>query len=69
MVSCDLASTNANLVDAIRDRLKDNKEGIDPMKITISAIHTHTGPAYTRTRRVKESGAAKTLLEKYLAGK
>ena len=67
MVSCDLVSTNANLVDAIRDRLKDNKEGIDPMKVTISAIHTHTGPAYTRTRRVKESGAAKTLLEKYLA--
>ncbi len=67
MVSCDLVSTNANLVDAIRDKLKDNKEGIDPMKVTISAIHTHTGPAYTRTRRVKESGAAKTLLEKYLA--
>ncbi len=66
MVSCDLVSTNANLIDAIRDKLKDNKEGIDPMKITISAIHTHTGPAYTRKRRVNESADAKTLLKKYL---
>ena len=66
LISCDLVSTNANLIDAIRAEFKDNDMGIDPMKISISAIHTHTGPVYPRTRRVKESGAAKLLLEKYL---
>ena len=32
MVSCDLVSTNANLVDAIRDNLKDNKDLLNKVK-------------------------------------
>jgi len=66
MVSCDLVSTNANLVDAIREKLSGNTLGIDPSKVIISAIHTHTGPAYTRTRRTAATGSARALLEKML---
>ncbi len=66
MVSCDLVSTNANLVDDIREKLSDNDVGIDPEKVILSAIHTHTGPAYTRTRRTKATGSSRLLLEKML---
>ena len=47
LVSCDLVGISYTLVDAVRDRLKDNGLGLDPMKVVISAIHTHTGPGYT----------------------
>ena len=66
LVSCDLVSTNCNLLDDIRAFFKDNAMGLDPMKIVISAIHTHTGPVYPRKRRCAATGAAKVLLEKYL---
>jgi len=66
LVSCDLVSTSANLVDAVREALKDNSVGIDPNKVVLSAIHTHTGPVYPRTRRTPESAAAKVLLKKHL---
>ena len=46
LVSCDLAQTTFNLVADIRARLADNTVGLDPMKITFNAIHTHTGPGY-----------------------
>ncbi len=66
MVSCDLVSTNANLIDDIREKLADNNVGIDPEKVILSAIHTHTGPAYTRTRRTTATGSARLLLESLL---
>lgn len=62
LVSCDLVSTSANLVDAVRAELKDNDLGIDPDKVVLSAIHTHTGPAYTRTRRSKSKASHKSAL-------
>jgi len=46
LIGCDLVEIQVFLVKAIREKLKDNKEGLDPEKIIISAIHTHTGPSY-----------------------
>ena len=66
MVSCDLVSTNANLVDDIREKLSGNDVGIDPEKVILSAIHTHTGPAYPRTRRSSATGSSRLLLESML---
>ena len=48
LVSTDLVSIGGNLMDLIRERLADNSLGLDPMKVVISAIHTHTGPIYPR---------------------
>ena len=48
MVSTDLASVSLNLMDLIRERLASNDLGLDPMKVIISAIHTHTGPVFPR---------------------
>ena len=45
LVSCDLASINCSLVDDVRAAVAGKAQGLDPMKIVLSAIHTHTGPA------------------------
>lgn len=42
MVSCDLVGVTWKLTCDVREALKDNTLGIDPEKIIISAIHTHT---------------------------
>ena len=46
IVSCDLGSVAWTLVEDVRARLAENKEGLDPKYVIISAIHTHTGPSY-----------------------
>ena len=51
MVSTDLVAVSINLVAAVRDKLKNNGLGLDPNKVMVSAIHTHTGPVYTRQNR------------------
>lgn len=66
LVSCDLVSISANLVDAVRERLADNKVGIDPSKVVLSAIHTHTGPTYSRKGRITATASSRTLLEQML---
>ena len=66
LVSCDLVAVGANLVDAVRAELEGNLAGIDPSKIVLSAIHTHTGPGYTRTRRLRATTAAKSILKSLL---
>ena len=43
IVSCDLAETGMKLVRAVREKLKDNTVGLDPEKVLLCAIHTHTG--------------------------
>lgn len=48
LVSCDLIFTTSNLVSAVRNNLEGNNLGIDPKKVILSAIHTHTGPSYPR---------------------
>ena len=46
MVSTDLAKAPIKLMWDIRARLADNGLGLDPQKVIISAIHTHTGPVF-----------------------
>ena len=47
LCSVDLIGVNYPLVDEVRRRLAECTEGLDPMKVVISAIHTHTGPGFT----------------------
>ena len=42
LVSCDLVSITWKLLCDVRAALADNGLGIDPQKIILSAIHTHT---------------------------
>ncbi|MBR3933825.1 MAG: hypothetical protein IKJ68_07980 [Clostridia bacterium] len=42
MVSCDLVGVTWKLVEDVRSALAGNTLGIDPEKIILSAIHTHT---------------------------
>ena len=66
LVACDLVSIGYNLVCDVRARLEGNALGIDPMKVVISAIHTHTGPVYPRHGRIKGQRTFRSLLEAYL---
>ncbi|MBE5995778.1 MAG: hypothetical protein E7240_00305 [Lachnospiraceae bacterium] len=60
-VSTDLVAVSINLVEAVRDRIADNRLGLDPKKIMISAIHTHTGPVYPRINECKRAGSNAAL--------
>ena len=71
LVSCDLVGVSYTLVDAVREKLEGNDLGLDPMKVIISAIHTHTGPGYTgrgnSTRRQSGvSSSFRNLIESQL---
>ena len=52
LCSCDLVAIGWNLVEMVRERVAAANVGIDPMKIILSAIHTHTSAGYTRTSRI-----------------
>jgi len=49
--SCDLVFTPWNLVKDVRARLAGNSLGLDPEKVILNAIHTHTGPEFPRGQR------------------
>ncbi|MBQ6470059.1 MAG: hypothetical protein IJJ50_08435 [Lachnospiraceae bacterium] len=75
IVSCDLGAVAWNLVEAVRERLADNGEGLDPGKVMMAAIHTHTGPVYVSKRRITKAlkldeiggtGTIRQQLEAYL---
>lgn len=69
LVSCDLVGTPYTLIDAVRERLQDNNVGIDPMKVVLNAIHTHTAPVFPRMQRIKNpflSGSAKQIIKSLL---
>ena len=57
LVSTDLVGVGWNLVQEVRARIGVSNPEIDPMKIVISAIHTHTGPVLPRISRIKGAGA------------
>ena len=68
-VSCDLVGVPANLIDAVRDNLKDNRYGIEPMKVILNAIHTHTGPEFPRLQRSTMpflSSSPKKIIQSFL---
>ena len=56
-VSCDLVAVSINLVDSVREAIAGKAEGLDPMKVMISAIHTHTAPVYPRENQAKRAGS------------
>ena len=70
IVSTDLVGVSYNLMESIREKLADNTVGIDPMKIIVAAIHTHTGPVYPRGQlqnKVNSSSSSfRALLESQL---
>ena len=69
--TCDLGSIAWKLVCDVRERLADNGLGLDPEKVIISAIHTHTGPGYPGGQRsagkVESTiGGLRGMLESFL---
>jgi len=70
LVSTDLVGVGNNLVDSIRQVLANNTVGLDPDKVMISAIHTHTGPVYDRkgyaAKTFSSSRGFRALLESEL---
>ena len=70
LVSTDLVGVGGNLMDAIRETLAGNDAGLDPSKVIISAIHTHTGPVYPRqgyvAKNLNMGHSFRTLLESEL---
>jgi hypothetical protein len=70
LVSCDLGSVGWGLLDSVRQALADNTVGLDPRKIVMSAIHTHTGPKYAGRRSngdIAGIGGLRATLESFLA--
>ena len=69
-VSCDLGGTGYFLVETARAKLAGNKLGLDPDKVIVSAIHTHTGPGYkgsgNSSRKVGLTTSSRDLLEQLL---
>ena len=66
--SADLVNIGYNLVCAVREEVKKQLPDFDTEKIIIAAIHTHTGPVYTRTSRFAAKGdsTSKGLLKAML---
>jgi len=47
LVSCDLISINADLLDALathHESMRQQAPGLDPARVVLNATHTHTGP-------------------------
>ena len=70
--SCDLASVTWNLVRDVRIKLAGNQQGLDPEKIIINAIHTHTGPGYPGGQRSSDGKTGviqglRQMMEEFLA--
>lgn len=64
IVSGDLTSASRNLLNEIRKHLTDI-EGLDPMKVTLGATHTHTSLSYTGRSDALRSYAM-SIMERYL---
>ena len=68
LCSVDLVGVGYNLLSAVRDELAKNDLGLDPDKVVINAIHTHTGPTYARKSRIPTGGLGnnRSILESLL---
>ena len=51
LCSCDLGGASWNLLEGVRNRLKECKVSFDVDKVILHATHTHTGPGYGGARR------------------
>lgn len=72
MILCseDLVAVGWNVVKEVRARVAAANPEIDPMKIILASIHTHTAPTVPRTSRLNDGGEPiatfRSLLEKEL---
>ena len=68
LCSMDLESARWNLIEAVREELKKRLPELDPKKVILCAIHTHTGPVYPMRNRLELSnnGGFRGLLESEL---
>ena len=66
--SCDLISIGENLVAGVRELVSGITDEIDPDKIIISAIHTHTSHTYSRASSKNDNRNAKfrSMLDSFL---
>ena len=64
MILCseDLVAVGWNVVEEVRKRIAEAHKEIDPMKIILASIHTHTAPTVPRTSRLDsgKNASAKT---------
>ena len=49
--SCDLASASWNLLEGVRNKLKEQNVAFDTDKVILNATHIHTGPGYGGSRK------------------
>jgi len=66
LVSCDLISVTADVVDAAR-QLIEAETGIRPHQVLVCATHTHTGPEMRRSSVVERSDAWAEALPRHIA--
>ncbi len=59
LVSCDLVSIADPLRDRVRQRLREEVPGLDPMKVFLNATHTHSAPAYGSRNQAHEAEVGK----------
>jgi hypothetical protein len=50
LVSCDLVAIREGIIEQVREQLKDRLPDFDPMKLVLSATHTHTAPVMEEGR-------------------
>ncbi len=56
LCSADLVAVGWNVVKEVRSRVAAANSEIDPRKIIIASVHTHTGPVIPRTSRLADTG-------------
>lgn len=57
IIGCDLAAIEEDLVADVRKALSGNDKGLDPEKVILNAIHTHTGPGYSKAANAPSNWA------------
>ena len=67
LLSCDLTSIGDNLIARVRKNLA-GLAGFDPMKLAISATHTHTSHMYSYGKRYKSTSNVE-VMARYANGK
>lgn len=63
LVSCDLPNVNWKLVCGVRKALEGNTVGLDPQKVILASIHTHTAYGYGGGQRPAKEGVIDNLRE------
>jgi len=67
IISADLVRISCNLIEAVRASLAGNPMGLDPNKVIITCIHTHTGPSFTSKNQMAKAGVAYGLMQQMIS--